>query len=136
MVELDKWRPIEVQPKSSLHVPLGTGTYHRGLLNIMEPFGAIGQGEEVATTSISTQRTRGPVEDQLGTGAQGNAPPMPLLGTINVIFATLGRIESHPSRVMFVAKSLVEDSNSEPKRARIEIRPSLSFSDEDKIGTI
>ena len=28
-----------------------------------------------------------------------------------------------------------EDSNSEPKRARIEIQPVLGFSDEDKIGT-
>ena len=37
---------------------------------------------------------------------------------------------------MSVAKSLAEDSNSELKRARIEIRPSLSFSDKDKIGTI
>ena len=37
---------------------------------------------------------------------------------------------------MSVAKSLAEDSNSELKRARIEIRPSLSFSNENKIGTI
>ena len=28
-----------------------------------------------------------------------------------------------------------EDSNSEPKRARIEIQPVLGFSDKDKIGT-
>ena len=58
------------------------------------------------------------------------------MGTINVIFATLGRIGSHPSRVMFVTWLPVEDSNFEPKRARMEIRPTLSFSDEDKIGTI
>ena len=37
---------------------------------------------------------------------------------------------------MSVAKSLAEDSNSELKRARIEIRPSLSFLDENKIGAI
>ena len=37
---------------------------------------------------------------------------------------------------MSVARSRAEDSNSELKRARIEIQPSLSFSDEDKIGTI
>ena len=37
---------------------------------------------------------------------------------------------------MSVARSLVEYSNSELKRARIEIRHLLSFSDEDKIGTI
>ena len=37
---------------------------------------------------------------------------------------------------MSVAKSSAENFNFEPKRARLEIRPSLSFSDEDKIGTI
>jgi len=37
---------------------------------------------------------------------------------------------------MFVARLPVEDSNSEPKRARVDIRPTLSFSDEDKMGTI
>ena len=37
---------------------------------------------------------------------------------------------------MSIAKSLAEDSNSEPERARIEIWPSLSFLDEDKIETI
>ena len=58
------------------------------------------------------------------------------MGTINVIFATPGRTGSHPARVIFVARSLAEDPNSEPKRARLEIQPSLSFSDEDKIGTI
>ena len=37
---------------------------------------------------------------------------------------------------MSVARSPAEGSSSEPKRARLEIRPPLSFSDEDKIGTI
>ena len=37
---------------------------------------------------------------------------------------------------MSVARLPVEDSNLEPKRARIEIQPVLGFSDEDKIGTI
>ena len=37
---------------------------------------------------------------------------------------------------MFVARLLAEDSNFESKRAKMEIRPALSFSDEDKIGTI
>ena len=58
------------------------------------------------------------------------------MGTINVIFAALGRTSSHPSRVMSVARLFTEDSNSESKRARVEIRPVLSFSNEDKIGTI
>ena len=58
------------------------------------------------------------------------------MGTINVIFAAPGRTGSQPARVMSVARSPAEDPNSRPKRARLEIRPSLSFSDEDKIGTI
>ena len=37
---------------------------------------------------------------------------------------------------MSVARLPAEDSNSKPKRARIEFQPSLSFSDEDKVGTI
>ena len=61
---------------------------------------------------------------------------MPQLGTINVIYATLERTGSQPSRVMFVARIATEDSNSEPKRARVEIRPALSFLDKDKMGTI
>ena len=74
--------------------------------------------------------------DQSRVGAQGNAPPRPPLCTTNVIFATPGRTGSRLSKVMSVARSPAEDSNSKPKRARLEIRPSLSFSNEDKIGTI
>ncbi|XP_030938890.1 uncharacterized protein LOC115963837 [Quercus lobata] len=74
--------------------------------------------------------------DQSRSGAQGNASLRPPLGTINVIFAAPGRTGSQPDRMMSVARSLTEDPNSEPKRARLEIRPSLSFLDEDKIGTI
>ena len=36
---------------------------------------------------------------------------------------------------MSVARSPAEDPNSKLKRARLEIQHSLSFSDEDKIGT-
>ena len=60
----------------------------------------------------------------------------PSLGTINVIFVALGRTGSIPSRMMYVARLSVENSNLEPKRARIEIQLVLGFSDEDKIGTI
>ena len=74
--------------------------------------------------------------DQSRSGAQGDALLRPLLGTINVIFAALGRTDSRPSRVMSVARLSVEDTNSEPKRARMEVRSSLSFLDEDMIGTI
>ena len=38
--------------------------------------------------------------------------------------------------MMSVARLPAEDSNFEPKRARVEIRPALSFSDKDKIRTI
>ena len=55
---------------------------------------------------------------------------------INVILAALGRTGSHPSKVMSVARLLAEDSNHELKRAKMEIQPTLSFSDEDKVGTI
>ena len=58
------------------------------------------------------------------------------MGTINVILAAPRRIGSYPSRVMSVTCPLVEDSNHKSKRARMEIRPTLSFSDEDKVGTI
>ena len=37
---------------------------------------------------------------------------------------------------MFVARLPAEDSNSKPKRARMEIRLALSFSDKDKRGII
>ena len=37
---------------------------------------------------------------------------------------------------MSVAQLSAEESNFKPKRARVEIRPALSFSNEDKIGTI
>ena len=55
---------------------------------------------------------------------------------INVIFVASGRTDSCPSRVIFMARLPAEDSNSKPKRARIEIQPVLGFSDEDKIKTI
>ena len=55
---------------------------------------------------------------------------------INIIFATLGRTDSCPSRIMSVTRLSAEDSNSEPKSAKVSIQPALSFSDEDKVGTI
>ena len=58
------------------------------------------------------------------------------MGTINVIFVTLGKTGSCPSRVMSVAWLPAKDSNLEPKRARIETQSVLGFSDEDKVGTI
>nr|XP_023888722.1 uncharacterized protein LOC112000788 [Quercus suber] len=60
----------------------------------------------------------------------------PPIGTINVIFVALGRTDSCPSRIMFVARLHVEDSNSKPKRARTEIQLVLGFSNQDKVGTM
>ena len=74
--------------------------------------------------------------DQARLGAQGNASLRSPLGTINVIFATPGRTGSHPSRVMFVTWLPVKDPDFDLKKARVEIRPALSFLDDDKIRTI
>ena len=38
--------------------------------------------------------------------------------------------------MMSMAWLSAEDTNLEPKRARVDIQPALSFSDEDKIETI
>ena len=69
-------------------------------------------------------------------GSQRDASSRAPLGTINVILVALGWTGSHSSRVMFVAQPLTKDSNLESKRAKMEVRPVLSFSDEDKVGTI
>ena len=37
---------------------------------------------------------------------------------------------------MFVARPSVDDSYPDPKRSRMGVRPTLSFSNEDKIGTL
>ena len=74
--------------------------------------------------------------DQSRSRAQRNAFSRPSLGTINVIFAAPRSTDSHPSGVISVARLLAKDPNLEPKRARVEIHPALSFSDKDKIVTI
>ena len=58
------------------------------------------------------------------------------LGMINVIFATLERTSSYPSKVMSVAQLSAKNTNPEPKRARVDIQLALSFLDKDKIETI
>ena len=67
---------------------------------------------------------------------QRDASSRPPLGTINVIFATLGRTGSCLSRIMSIVWLFAKDSNSKPKRAKMSIQSALSFSDEDKDGTI
>ena len=69
-------------------------------------------------------------------GSKREIPLRPPLGTINVIFATPSRTGSCPFRVMSVAHLSSEDTNQEPKRARVERPLVMGFLDEDKIGTI
>ena len=73
---------------------------------------------------------------QTDTRPERENPSRPTLGTINVIFAALGRMGSFPSRVMSVARLSSEDGSHEPKRARLDRPLIIGFSDEDKIGTI
>ena len=74
--------------------------------------------------------------EQTGLDPRKDTPSRPPLGTINVIFAALGRTGSSPSRVMSVAWLPVEDPSSSLKGAKMDIQPILGFSDENKIGTI
>ena len=74
--------------------------------------------------------------NQTNSNSTKNATYGPPLGTINVIFAALGRTGSCPSRVMSVARLSSEEGVLESKRAKIQIQPTLGFSDEDKAGTI
>ena len=67
---------------------------------------------------------------------QGNVAPRPLLGTINVIFATLERTRSCPSRIMSVSCCSGENSGPMPKRVKMSVPLVLSFSDAEKLGTI
>ena len=69
-------------------------------------------------------------------GSEREIPSRPPLGTINVIFAAPGRTGSCPSRVMSVARLFSEDTNQEPKRARVERPLVMGSSDEDNVGTI
>ena len=73
---------------------------------------------------------------QTDTRPERENPSRPPLGTINVIFAALGRTGPCLSRVMFVARLSSEDICHESKRARLEWPLIMGFSDEDKIGTI
>ena len=73
---------------------------------------------------------------QVGSGAQRDSSIRPHLGTINVILTALGRTGSRPSGMMSVARPFIEDLPSDLKKTRVEVRPALSFSDEDKVGTL
>ncbi|XP_075644357.1 uncharacterized protein LOC142615476 [Castanea sativa] len=72
---------------------------------------------------------------QVGSAHQRDASSRPPLGIINVIFAAPGRTGSYPSRVMSIARPYAEDLVLDSKRGRMEVRPTLNFSNEDKVGT-
>ena len=69
-------------------------------------------------------------------GAQRDASTRPPLGTINGILAAPRRTSSRPSRVLSIAQPFAEDLRLNSKRSRTEVQPALSFSDEDKVGTL
>ncbi|XP_065632035.1 uncharacterized protein LOC136068603 [Quercus suber] len=73
---------------------------------------------------------------QMNSEAQRNDSSKPSLGTINVIFATLGRTGSWPSKVISVTRLLAGDFGQDPRRVRPDIQSVLGFLDEDKIRTI
>ena len=67
---------------------------------------------------------------------RGNVSLILPIGTINVIFAALGRTGSCLSRVMSVAWSPTDNSGPKPKRPKMYPPSVLSFSEEDKAGII
>ena len=73
---------------------------------------------------------------QTNSAFRGSAALRPPLGTINVIFAALGRTGSCPSRIMSVSCCSNKSSSLMPKRVKMNVPLVLSFSDEDKLGTI
>ena len=54
---------------------------------------------------------------------------------INTILAAPGRMGTCPSRVLSVTQLPAEESQPKPKKARRNLHPILSFSEEDKVGT-
>ena len=54
---------------------------------------------------------------------------------INTIIVALGRTGTCPSQVLSVTQLLAKESQSEPKKARRNSHPVLSFSEEDKVRT-
>ena len=66
---------------------------------------------------------------------QRDATLRPPVGMINAILAEPGRTGTRPSRVLSVIQLPAEESQLEPKKAKMNSYPTLSFSEEDKIGT-
>ena len=75
-------------------------------------------------------------EGQANSAFWGNVAPRPLLGTINVIFAALGRTGSCPFKIMSISCCSGENSSLMPKRIKMSVPLMLSFTDVNKLGTI
>ena len=73
---------------------------------------------------------------QAGPEMRGEISSRLPLGTINVIFATLGRIKSCLSRVLSVFQPPAKEHCQASKRAKVDIPLILGFLDKDKVGTI
>ena len=110
----------------------GLGAHYRRLQEFVGPSGSVGSRREVEAVAAPFQWPSG--ADRFGSLERClfKTP----LGIINVIFAALGRTDSCPSRVIFVARLSTEDSNSMPKRVRIEAPLVLGFLADDKIRII
>ena len=65
--------------------------------------------------------------NQTSSNSRKNALSGPPLGTINVIFAALGKTGSCPFRVMSVVRLSANEDGLKPKRARILTQPTLGF---------
>ena len=67
----------------------------------------------------------------------GNGTSRPALGTINVILARPGgNVRASSGVISMVGGFDLEARDHTPKRARVMVPPSLSFSEEDKQGTL
>ena len=98
----------------------------------MESSRATGQKRKVKIIFISAQWARRPIK---GRGLRECFFEAPFRHH-QCHLHDLGRTSSHPSRVMFVARLLVQGSKLEPKRSRVENQPAMSFSKEDEVETI
>ena len=58
------------------------------------------------------------------------------MGMINVILAASRRTGTRPLRLLSVAQLPAKEPQPKPKRAKMNFHPTLSFSEEGKIGTI
>ncbi|XP_075645431.1 uncharacterized protein LOC142616463 [Castanea sativa] len=73
--------------------------------------------------------------NQARSRAQRDASSRPPLGTISMIFTASRRTGSFPARVMSIDRPFTKNLTPGSKRSRVEVKPALSFSDEDKVGT-